>query len=174
MSETRSLHEGRYLSLRERDDWQFASRPNSTGVVGVLAITDDQQIVLVEQYRRPVQARVIEICAGLVGDEEAFAGESLAECANRELIEETGYRAGSIIHLLTSPTSSGMTDEQTHLFLAKDLVRESDGGGVADEDITVHHVPLSEVDQALASWSNQGLQVDFKIHASLWAARKHL
>ncbi|MDA8975312.1 DNA mismatch repair protein MutT, partial [Akkermansiaceae bacterium] len=80
-----SHFEGRYLSLREIDDWEFATRPNATSVVGVLAFTENNEIILVEQFRRPVQSRVMELCAGLVGDEPEFAEESLADTARREL-----------------------------------------------------------------------------------------
>ena len=69
MRDTISHFEGRYLSLREIDDWEFATRPNSTAVVGILAMTPENEVILVEQFRRPVQARVLEMCAGLVGDE---------------------------------------------------------------------------------------------------------
>ena len=59
MDQIMSHHEGRFLSLREIDGWEFVTRPNATGVVGVLAFTADREIILVEQYRRPVKSRVI-------------------------------------------------------------------------------------------------------------------
>ena len=166
-STTTTLAEGKYLGLYVRDTWEFASRPNSTGVVAILPITDDGQLVLVEQYRVPCQARVIEIPAGLVGDEEKFIHESLSECAARELLEETGYRAGEITPLLSSPTSAGMTDEITHFFAATKLTREHAGGGTESEDITVHHIPLADIDAWLSAQQHKGLLIDFKIHACL-------
>ncbi len=165
----KSLHEGRFLSLREIDDWQFATRPNATGVVGVFATTTEGQVILIEQFRHPIQKRVLEICAGLVGDEEEFSDESLADCARRELIEETGYTAGSMKPLLTSPTSAGMTDEYTHLFLAENCVKTHPGGGVAGEDITTHLVTLSELPAFLTNASSTEIDIDFKIHACLGA-----
>lgn len=164
------LYEGRYLALQMLDDWEFATRPNSRAVVGVLAITDDGEVVLVEQFRRPLQKSVIELPAGLVGDEIEFADESLADCAARELLEETGYRAGKIEPLLASPTSAGMTDEITHLFLATELTQEHDGGGVGDEQIETHLVPVDYIDAWLYEKQNCGLAIDFKIHAALWCA----
>ncbi|NIP94886.1 MAG: NUDIX hydrolase, partial [Akkermansiaceae bacterium] len=65
-------------------------------------------------------------------------GEPLEETARRELLEETGYRAGRLELLLSSPTSPGMTPEITHLYLATHLRREGDGGGVGGENILVH------------------------------------
>jgi ADP-ribose pyrophosphatase len=63
-----------------------------------------------------------------------------------------------------------MTPEITHLFLASDLVREHQGGGVGCENIIVHHVPRAELPQWLAAQEAAGKLVDFKIHASLWLA----
>ena len=167
MSGITSLHEGRYLSLREIDDWEFVVRPNATGVVGIFATTKEQEVILVEQYRRPVQARVMQICAGLMGDEEEFARESIIDCAARELIEETGYTAGKMSHLLSSPTSAGMSDEMTHFFLAEDCVKTAKGGGVGGEDISTHLVPQAELGKFLAEAAKRGVLVDFKIHACL-------
>jgi ADP-ribose pyrophosphatase len=63
-----------------------------------------------------------------------------------------------------------MTPEFTHLFLATGLTRESEGGGVSGEDITVHHVPLAELRSFLDAKISEGFAVDFKIHAALAAA----
>ena len=167
--DTISHFEGRYLSLREIEDWEFATRPNATGVVGIFAMTAEKEVIFVEQYRRPVQARVIEICAGLVGDEEEFAGESLEDCARRELLEETGYESPDISHLLSSPTSAGMSDELTHLYFARNCVRVGKGGGVAGEDIITHLIPVPEVDDFLSFAQTRGILVDYKIHSCLGA-----
>lgn len=167
MPEIISHHEGRYLSLREIDDWEFATRPNATGVVGIFALTTENEVILVEQFRRPVQSRVLEICAGLIGDEEEFPGESIADCAARELLEETGYRPERISPLLSSPTSAGMTDETTHLFFAEGCNKVAAGGGVGTEDITTHLVPFDELGEFLSLAPEKGLLVDFKIHACL-------
>ncbi len=168
-----SHFEGRYLSLREIDDWEFSTRPNATAVVGVLALTSKGEVVLVEQYRRPMQARVLEICAGLVGDEPEFAGESLADTARRELLEETGYVSEEMIPLLSSPTSAGMTDEMTHLFLAENATPSGPGGGVDGEDIITHLVPLDDLVAFFDTSMKKGLLIDFKIHAALAARQMH-
>ncbi len=167
-----TLAEGKYLGLYVRDTWEFTARPNSTGVVGILPITSDGELVLIKQFRVPVQQSVIEIPAGLVGDEEEFMHESLAECAGRELLEETGYRAATITPLLSSPTSAGMTSETTHLFAATDLTREHEGGGTEHEDITVHHVPLHDFPAWIQEQQNRGFLIDSKIHACLYLAQQ--
>lgn len=173
MPDTETLFETRWLGLYRIGHWDFVRRPNSDAAVGILAITPDEEIILVEQFRVPLQRHVIEIPAGLVGDEPEFAGESLASTAGRELLEETGYRAGSVVPLISGPTSAGMTSEYTHLFHAQDLVRETQGGGVAGENITVHHVPLAGLRDWLAGQEAAGKIIDFKIHAALWLAGVH-
>jgi ADP-ribose pyrophosphatase len=170
MAEEITLYESKWLGLYRKGHWDYARRPNSDACVGILAVTDGGEIVLVEQFRIPVGKRVIEIPAGLVGDEEEHRGEALAETAGRELLEETGHRAAHIEAILSSPTSAGMTPEFTHLFLATGLSRENGGGGVSGENITVHHVPLAELRNFLAGKEAEGLAVDFKIHAALAAA----
>lgn len=165
-----TLFQTRWLSLHRIGHWDFVERPNADCCVGILALTPEDEIVLVEQFRIPVQTPVIEIPAGLVGDEESHRGESLIDTARRELLEETGFHAGTIKPLIESPTSAGMTSEITHLFLATDLVRHHQGGGIGAEDIRVHLVPLTDLRDRFTTWQAAGFAIDFKIHAALWAA----
>lgn len=164
---------GRYLGIRERDGWEYATRTNATGVVVVVAVTDRRELVLVEQFRVPINAQVIELPAGLVGD-HGDADEPVARAAHRELWEETGFRAGHLEHLFNCPSSAGMSDERLDIFLATDLVREGPGGGDASEDIQVHLVPLDEVNGWLANALQTGKALDPKIYAALyWADNRH-
>lgn len=164
------LFETRWLALYRIGRWDFVRRPQSENCVGILAITPANEIILVEQFRIPMQRRVIEVPAGIVGDEPEHLGESLAATAARELLEETGYRAATVTPLIASPTSAGMSSEFIHLFHATDLVREHSGGGVGGEDIIVHHVPIPQLRGWLAAREAEGILVDFKIHAALWLA----
>jgi ADP-ribose pyrophosphatase len=170
MIEPETLFETRWLGIYRIGHWDFVKRPNADACVGILAITPADEVVLVEQFRVPVQRKVIEIPAGLVGDEEDFRGEELPATAARELLEETGYRAGKIELLIATPTSAGMTPELTHLFHATGLVKETDGGGTEHEDIKVHLVPRAELRAWLRAKESEGYLIDFKIHAALWAA----
>lgn len=167
---TKLLSEGTFLGLYARGHWEYAARTNCTGAVGILPITDNHELILVEQFRIPLEAYVIEIPAGLAGDEAEFSDESLAQTAARELLEETGYRAGKITPLITSPTSPGMTTEMVSFFAATQLTREHSGGGTENEDIVVHRVPIAELDSWLHRQQANGCLVDFKIHACLYLA----
>lgn len=170
MPENETLFETKWIRVLRNGTWDFARRPQSTFAVGVLAITPADEIVLVEQFRIPVQARVIEIPAGIVGDEEEFIGESLENTATRELLEETGYRAGRMEFLLRSPSTPGLAEEFMNIFLASDLVRETEGGGTEHEQIVIHHVPLATLRGWLAAKQAEGCLIDARICAALWLA----
>ena len=170
MSTPELLFQTRWLSLHRIGHWDYVRRPNAESCVGILPVTRQDEVVLIEQFRIPIQRRAIEIPAGLVGDEPDHLGESLADTAARELTEETGYHAASITPLLISPTSAGMTSEFIHLFLATDLTRVHPGGGIDGENIVVHHVPRRDIRTWLANREADGLAIDHKIHAALWLA----
>ena len=167
MSNVVTHYEGRYLSLMERDQWEFVTRSNAHAVVVLCAVTPDDEIVLVEQYRRPVDARIIELPAGLVGD-HVDPDESILEAARRELIEETGFAAGALELIMDCPSSAGMTDEVVSFIRATDLERVGPGGGDDSEDIRVHAVPLAEIDAWLDSRHRRGIPLDPKIFAALY------
>ena len=163
--------EGRYLRLIERGGWEFVARRNTTGIVVLVAVTDEGRLVLVEQWREPVGARVIELPAGLAGDIPDSADEALAVAAQRELVEETGYEARELEHVVDAPSSPGLTSETYSIFRARGLVRVSAGGGDASEDIVVYEVPLAGAEAWLAERAKGGTMVDLKVYAGLFFAR---
>lgn len=174
VSKNSKIHyQGRFLGMQERDRWEYAYRTNASGVVGIVAVTDASELILVEQYRIPVKSRVIELPAGLSGDDGDF-DEALETAAQRELLEETGYRAGTLEKLLTCPSSSGMSNEVITIFYAGSLERTGPGGGCHNEKITVHHIPLDSATGWLQARMDEGMLVDPKVYAGLfWAGQRH-
>ena len=163
---------GRHLSMFVRGKWEFVSRNTQKPVVGVVAITRDREVVLVEQYRPPVDQYVIELPAGLAGDLAGAERETLVDAAKRELREETGYAAARWTELGRGFSSPGLTDESIVLFLAEDLERCGPGGGDDSEAIRIHEVPLDGIRQWLDE--HHAGAVDLKLLAGLYAAQQHL
>ena len=169
VNNVKTHYSGRYLGLKERDRWEYAFRTNASGVVVLVPVTDAGELVLVEQYRIPVDSRVMELPAGLVGD-SGDSEEAFKTAAHRELIEETGYSATHLEELLTSPSTPGMANEMITIYFASGLERVGPGGGDGNEDITVHHVPLESAVEWLHARQAEGILLDPKIYAGLfWA-----
>ncbi|HEU5023701.1 MAG TPA: NUDIX hydrolase [Spirillospora sp.] len=115
------------------------------GSVGVLALDDRDRVLMLRQYRHPVERLLWETPAGL----RDVAGEPLHKLAERELLEEAGYRAARWDTLADVFPSSGMSNERSRIFLARDLVQvpaeEIDFERVHEEaDMPVVWVPLDE------------------------------
>ena len=169
MTETaETLYGGRFLRLVRRGRWEYAERVNPGGAVAIVALTPDGELLLVEQYRTPLECSVIELPAGLVGDEPGKETEAWEAAAARELVEETGWRAGRFERLTEGPTTAGLSNETVILVRAFDLERVGDGGGDSSEDITVHAVPVAQVPAWLAAREREGLPPDPKVYAALY------
>jgi ADP-ribose pyrophosphatase len=164
----KKIAEGRFATLLSRDGWEFVRRKNASGIVLIIAMTPESKVLFVEQFRPPVAARVIELPAGLAGDIQGQEDEDLAVAAHRELEEETGYRAEHMERITEGPISAGLSDELITIFLGKNLERVGPGGGDESEDITIHEVPLSDVNEWLESQQRSGVLVDPKVYAGLY------
>lgn len=152
---------GKYLEMHKQGTWEYAARVASLGAAVILAVTDDRQIILVEQLRRALSARTIELPAGLIGD--TSAADTAALAARRELEEETGFTAASFENLGDFATSPGMSSEMFTLFRAHGLRRIGPGGGVAGEDITPHLVPLERLGDFLDAQRALGRVIDCRL-----------
>ncbi len=150
------------------DGWEYVERANMTGIVGIIAVTDDKKLVLVEQFRPAVNAKTIELPAGLSGDGKDEDGESFEVAARRELFEETGYECGDMVPLMDGATSPGLTNETVVVYLAKSLRKTGPGGGEGSEDITVHEVPLDNVVEWLEKRKKDGCVIDLKLYSALY------
>jgi ADP-ribose pyrophosphatase len=132
----------------ENADRDYVVHPGS---VAVVALDDDDRVLLIRQYRHPTRRLLWELPAGLRDVE----GESLVTGAARELAEEAGYRARTWHTLVDLYTSPGMSDERIRVFLARDLTKipEEENGFVHRHEeigMPVEWVPLADaVEKAL-------------------------
>ena len=162
------LYQGEWLRMVKRGHWESCERTHGKDGLAVLviAVTPDDHVLFVEQYRVPLGAKTIEMPAGLVGDDHD--DDSLEAAARRELIEETGWEPGRVDVLLVGPTSSGMSNERIAFARARNLRKVGEGGGGADEDITVHAVPRASAPAWLMRKYAEGYELDLKLWAGLW------
>lgn len=168
---TISLHEGKFLALRRRGRWEFVERINAYGAAVVIAVTENDELVLVEQFREPLQAHCIENPAGLAGDQPGE--EDILSAARRELLEETGFQAAQVELIMAGPSAPGMASELLSFVRATGLRRVHEGGGDGGENITVHVIPMAQVAPFLARQLSYGVQVDPRVYAALFLARYH-
>lgn len=166
---TQHIYDGRVIKVDLHDvelpDGATAKRERVVhpGAVALVALDDQSNVLLVRQFRLAADQVLLEIPAGTLKP-----NEDPAECALRELQEETGYTAARLESLGGMYVAPGYTTEFIHLFLATDL-SESRLPGDEDEFIEVERVPLT---QALA-WVMDGTLADGKsISALLKTARK--
>lgn len=162
------LAEGRFYRMIDQGGWEYIEPTSFAGVVLIVPVTDDGRVVLIEQYRVPVDAQVIEIPAGLVGDQAQHDGESLEAAARRELIEETGYEAARMDLLTEGAPSAGSNRLVLALFKATGLKKVGLGGGDETEDILVHEVPPADVPAWLGQQQQAGKVIDLKLYAGLY------
>lgn len=114
------------------------------GAVAVLAVTDEGKILMVEQFRKPLEKTIIEIPAG-----KLEKGESPIECAKRELLEETGYSCKEMESIGSFYTSPGFADELIHLFFTDSLIKEGAQKTDEDEFLNVLEVSVDEARQLM-------------------------
>lgn len=146
---TQSIFSGKVISLQV-DDVELPNGAHSKreiikhpGAVAVIAITPQNKIVMVEQYRKALERSVVEIPAG-----KLEPGEEPIVTAARELEEETGYVSGKMEHLISFYTSPGFADEIVHVYVATEL-KQKENPASCDEDefVEVMELTLEEAQQ---------------------------
>ena len=114
--------------------------PGGAAVVPVLPGGD---VLLVRQFRYPMQEYLLELPAGKID-----AGEPPEETAARELAEEVGYEAGRLTKIAECYSTPGFCDEKLHIYLAEELTPLQAAGDV-DEDLEVVRLTRSEIQEYL-------------------------
>ena len=167
-----TVYEGKWLRMKRRGHWEYCERTHGRNgmAVIIIAVTPQDEVLFVEQYRVPLGARTIEMPAGLVGDltHGDAIEDTLETAARRELAEETGWEPQRVEVLLIGPTSSGMSNERIAFVRATELVKVGDGGGVDGEDILVHAVPRAQAAAWLVQKQREGYELDLKLWGWLW------
>lgn len=171
MSDEKTLYQGRFLRLVQCGRWEYVQRSNARCGVVVVAVTPDGRVLMVDQYRAPLRKRVIEMPAGLVGDDAGGEDEPVERAALRELWEETGWRAERVEWLTEGPPSPGLASEQLVFCRAHGLAPDGPGGGDEFEDIRVHAVPAAGFTAWLAERREAGCLIDPKVYTGLFFIR---
>lgn len=112
----------------------------SRGFSIVFALTTDERVVLVRQYKHGIGEVMLELPAGAIDP-----GETPEQCALRELTEETGYVGGSLLHVRTFATDPTNSDSRFHLYVARDATPTGIQNLDITEEIDVVLAPLDEV-----------------------------
>jgi len=174
--DSRVLHQGRYLTFRvdtiERADGTRGTRDivGHPGAVAILAIDDQDRVLLVRQFRVAIGEVLLEVPAGTLDVLPDGSIEDPELAAPRELEEETGMRAGSWRLIASFWTAPGFASELMHLYLATDL-RPADGerlGPDEDEHLLLERMPWRD---AVAAAERGELRDAKSILALLWLAR---
>jgi ADP-ribose pyrophosphatase len=163
------LFEGEHLLFRRRRGWEYCEHRTAKESVMVVAVTGDERIVLVEEFRPAVDAAVVCLPAGLVGDE---GPEDRETAARRELREETGWETTALELLGRGPGSAGMSSEIVNFYLAPG-VRLAGGQGEREKaEIRVHVVPIAELPDWARAREREGILVDPKVWTGMYLAEK--
>ena len=165
---SKRLHAAAILNLDEDEvlfpDGRLASRyvvRKGSGAV-IIPLSERGTIYLVRQWRHPVAQALLELPAGVIDE-----GELPEQAAQRELQEETGFRARKLIHLVSSYTAVGFCDEMLHFYLATEL-EPSSLEADSDEDIELVEMTIDEAE------NNPVVRLDAKSVLGLLLARNHL
>ncbi len=145
------IYEGRVIKLRvdtvQMPDGRETTREivEHADCVAIIAIDADENVLLVKQFRKPVEKELLEIPAGGIDP-----GEGEVDCVCRELREETGYQPGRMERLGGFYSAPGYCTEYLHLYLAADLTL-SPLHAEDTESIELVRVPISQIPGLIAS-----------------------
>jgi len=135
------------------------------GGAAVVAVKDDGKIILVKQFRHPIQQSILELPAGKLDK-----GEDPLVCATRELGEETGYKAGKFEKLGVISTSPGFCTEILHLYLAEGLIAGDHHREEGEYGMQVLEFTMDEIERMIEN----GDIIDAKTICGIYMAKKKL
>jgi len=153
LKSTKPLHD--YRIFKTRSDVRESPRTGnehefyvleSADWVNIVAITDQDEIVLINQFRHGVSASVLEIPGGMIDE-----GEPPILSAERELLEETGYSSGEFVELGCVHPNPALFDNSCYTFLAKSAKKIKEPEFEGTEDIETVLYPVSEIREMIKS-----------------------
>lgn len=152
-------------------EWEAVDRVNDHGVVVVIPVTGNKELVLIRQFRPALGGYVVELPAGLIDP-----GEDVVTAGRRELIEETGYTSKDFTLFTEGVISTGINTEKWRILLARNVVKVAEETlqmhpPDENEDIKVIKVHADNIYEELEKYSNEGDDVDLRIYG-LWELAK--
>ena len=149
--------------------WETVERTNihNKGAVVIVAITAQGEMLFERNWRAPSEGWVIQFPAGLTD----IGGETEEETARRELLEETGYRAGKLVPVIASPLSPDLTATVAMHFFAPDVEFVAQPHRDLAEKIEVVKVPIENISKYLNELP-QDTTLDLRVTGVLWIMEK--
>lgn len=150
--EVKKIYKGKIIDVNvhtvELPNGRKSSREivNHSGGVAVIAYKDKDTILLVEQFRKPIEKIILELPAGKIEKDE-----DIELCGIRELEEETGYKAKEFSYLGKIVTSPGFCNEYIYIYRAESLYKGEDNLGDEDEFINVKEMKIEKIKEMIKS-----------------------
>ncbi len=179
----KTLWEGRFIKTsliyyRDRNGseraWDAVGRINCDGIVIIIPVTANNEVILIRQFRPVLNSYVIELPAGLID-----TGEDVLSAGKRELIEETGHTSVNFTMITWGVMSTGIDTDHWSIVLARDVKKVSVEIQRAhppdeSEDIEVITVPLDKVYEKLDAYISEGDSIDLRIPGLLELAKRKM
>lgn len=148
--EVKNIYKGKIIDVNvhtvELPNGRKSSREivNHSGGVAIIAYKDKDTILLVEQFRKPIEKIILELPAGKIEKDE-----DIELCGIRELEEETGYKAKEFSYLGKMVTSPGFCNEYIYIYKAENLYKGKDNLGDEDEFINVREMKIEKIKEMI-------------------------
>jgi ADP-ribose pyrophosphatase len=150
--EVKNIYNGKIIDVNvhtvELPNGRKSSREivNHSGGVAIIAYKDKDTILLVEQFRKPIEKVILELPAGKIEKDE-----DIELCGIRELEEETGYKAKEFSYLGKMVTSPGFCNEYIYIYKAENLYKGKDNLADEDEFINVREMKIEKIKEMIKS-----------------------
>ena len=170
----RKIYQGKYFKLFEREyfdskrqkrNWECVERKDG---VFVFALTKNKEVILERIFRVAVGSFVFELPAGTCDREE----ETVEQTAERELLEETGYKPNQLISVFKSPLDPGILTNEGYLFFAPRVDFVKNPMKEDCEEIEIYKVPLSNFFEFLDNSHTKGTKVDIKVFGAFYVLQQ--